>query len=316
MGDREGIGVGGVVAEDRAVVCQCQKSGTIRSGRTEEGSSFGTGERQAVEAKDAGRAPMVECAGLPPTGRAPIARRYPHLVAPGRSGGPTSPSEKLGCRPEGVGHRGDQIAASIAVAIDGLGEERRRQELGLAERAGPGADQPIERDVAALDDSERGDQLLAEEATPTAVAGAGQQRPDQGTTAHDPAIVGFDAPDRHDHVPVDAGPGLDGGQHGVPDGQPVSALGDALGIDHRGEVVLGGEGELGLVPVGEEDAAVRREARGGRIPDRGGDAGRPGGMPNAGEAADQAGARVRRRRRDQGGEKSGSEHAALRSGRV
>ena len=57
-------------------------------------------------------------------------------------------------RGQHVRHAGDQIAAAIAVAIDGVFVVGRRQELGLADFAGPFADHLRGRHVAAIDDAQ------------------------------------------------------------------------------------------------------------------------------------------------------------------
>lgn len=177
---------------------------------------------------------------------------------------------------------------AVAVAIDGFHEKGGGQELGLTEGAGPRADQPVEGNVAVLEDFECGKQLFPEEPVAATLAGPGQQRADQRAGSHRPAVIRFDAPHGHDRLPVDAGLGFDGGQNGIPGGHPAHAVGDPLGIDHRGEVVPEQQREFGLVAVGEKDGRVGGEAGGSGGPGRVDDAGRPGGAPNDFQAAGQA----------------------------
>src|SRR5580693_7109096 len=65
-------------------------------------------------------------------------------------------------RGQHVGHAVDEVAAAVAVVVDGEFQIGRRQELGLPDLAGPGAVHVGGRHIAAVDDLERGKYLAAE----------------------------------------------------------------------------------------------------------------------------------------------------------
>ena len=75
----------------------------------------------------------------------------------------------------------------------------RRQKLRLAEFAGPGADHFIRREIAAIDDLQRGDGLAGETLRTPAIIGQRYQRAQRRQGAHIGAEVAFQSPERRDH---------------------------------------------------------------------------------------------------------------------
>ena len=68
----------------------------------------------------------------------------------------------------------------------------------LPHRAGPGADHALGRNVALLQDEQRGDQFVAREVALVIVEGEGGERGDHALAALVGAVAGLDAPDRDD----------------------------------------------------------------------------------------------------------------------
>ena len=64
-----------------------------------------------------------------------------------------------------------QVAPPVAVVVDAVVDIVRGQELELPKLARERADHLVGREVAALDDLQRGDELLAEQVRPAAVVG-------------------------------------------------------------------------------------------------------------------------------------------------
>src|SRR5580692_2911567 len=92
----------------------------------------------------------------------------------------------------------------VAVEIDRVALERGRHELRRTECARPGTDEMIRRHVAALQDFQRRQKLLAEIIAAAADASERRGRTDDGTGAAERTVVRFDAPDRRDDGAVDA----------------------------------------------------------------------------------------------------------------
>ncbi len=75
----------------------------------------------------------------------------------------------------------------------------RRQELRLAEFAGPGADHLVRREVAAVDDLQRGDGLADKSLGAAAIIGQRHQRAQRRQVAHVGAEIALQPPERGDH---------------------------------------------------------------------------------------------------------------------
>src|SRR5665213_2204357 len=70
--------------------------------------------------------------------------------------------------------------------------------------AGPGADQLVRLDVAAVENIERGDEFIAEVVLTAADTGERRGRAQHRSVAADLAVIGLDTPDRGDGIAVDA----------------------------------------------------------------------------------------------------------------
>ena len=101
-------------------------------------------------------------------------------------------------RGEHVTLRGPDIAPAVAVEILRELEIRRGHELRLAEGAGPGSLQPFELDVAAVDDLEGAEELLAEERRAPRIVGERGERRDRRAHAGEASEVRFQSPHRGD----------------------------------------------------------------------------------------------------------------------
>ena len=157
----------------------CTPAGTSRKAR-----SSGRGKRLAAGALDAEPLPFADRHPARAVGQQKVEiRRHHDLVAPGLAGDPAVLLQVVGGRGDDVGHRVDDVAAAVAVEVDGVALERRRHELRRPEGAGPGADQPVGADVAALEDFQRGEELVAEIALPPADAGERRGRADHRPVA-------------------------------------------------------------------------------------------------------------------------------------
>ena len=173
MADRQRVGFGRVVLHDRLEVRQHQKSRALHAGRHQhEGRVAMPREWLAVGTGDAATLPFADGHGPMIIGQQEIEIRRDHdFVAPGLTGRPAGLFEIVGGRGDQVGHRVDHIATAVVVEVDGVTLERCRHELRRSECAGPGADQLLLLHVAAVDDVERGDELVAEIALAPADAG-------------------------------------------------------------------------------------------------------------------------------------------------
>ena len=190
---------------------------------------------------------------------------------------------------------------TVAVEIHRVTLKRRRHELRRPERAGPGADQAVRRHVAALQDFQRRQKLLAEEIAAAADAGKRRGRADHRPIAAERAVVRFDAPDRRKNGAVDAVGAFDGGEGRRILRQQGAALRDAVVADEEVEIVPRRLGEFRLRIELVHDAEIRREPRGEALEICPGDAA-PGGIrPHRRDAAAEMGSggtnRVRRHQR-------------------
>ena len=133
-------------------------------------------------------------------GLRPVHLRWrPHLLEPGLAALPADLGEVVRRRRDRVGGRADEVAPPVAVIVDAVVEIVRGQELELPEFARERADHLVGRKVAALDDLQRRDQLLAEQIRPPAVIGERGHRLDRRQIAHEAAEVGLERPERRDH---------------------------------------------------------------------------------------------------------------------
>src|SRR5664279_4949446 len=92
-----------------------------------------------------------------------------------------------------------QIGVPAPVDGDGVFVIRRRQELGLADFAGPIAFKVRGRHVAAVDDAERVEQFGLEFVGAAAVIGERRDRTHNVHFAQIDTVVGLQSPDSHDH---------------------------------------------------------------------------------------------------------------------
>src|SRR5215472_535343 len=113
--------------------------------------------------------------------------------APGLATLPAIAFEVIGGRSERVGRIVNEIAANRIFQIG------RRQELGLADFAGPGAAHLGRVHVAAFDNLQRGDQFAAEFVRPAAIVSERRQRADGRIMPAVGAKIRFHSPDRNQH---------------------------------------------------------------------------------------------------------------------
>ncbi len=115
--------------------------------------------------------------------------------------------------------------------------------------------------VAARDDLERGEKLVAEVLLPAADAGERGGGADHRAVADLRAVVRFDAPDRRDDMAVDAVGSLHGIERRAVLGQDHAAVGNARVGDQDVEIFPGRLGELGLRVEQIHDPQVGRDPR-------------------------------------------------------
>ncbi len=125
--------------------------------------------------------------------------RHVHLLQPGLAALPAEADQEVGGGGERVGHAVDQIAAAVAVEVDGVLEIVGGGELHAAELAGPVADHAVDGLVAALDDAQRVEQLRAEEIGPAAVIGECGDGAENLVVAEIAAEVALQAPEGGEH---------------------------------------------------------------------------------------------------------------------
>ncbi len=136
----------------------------------------------------------------------------------------------------------DQVAVAVAVEIDAVFDVVRRRELHPAEFAGPVASHLINGLVAALDDLERVEQLLAEFVAAPAVISQGRQRRQDLELAEQRTVIALEAPHRGDDLARHAIGLLDAAEQRA----VLVELGDAVGDAFAAEQTVGElqEGEL------------------------------------------------------------------------
>ena len=146
---------------------------------------------------------------------------------------------------------------AVAVVVDAVLDVGGRQKLGLADLAGIGADQVAQRQVAALENLQRCDQLALEQLGAAAVVRHGRDHADhrQLTDVAGPEIA-LQPPDRDDDRRRHAELSLDAREQRRMPRQHLFALVDAAGGDAGRRVLLEGAVERGAL------AAVERQHRG------------------------------------------------------
>ena len=125
--------------------------------------------------------------------------RHAHFLQPGLAAFPAEADQEVGAGGHGVGNAVDQIAAAVAVEVHRVLEIVGGGELQAAELAGPVADHAVDGLVAALDDAQRVEQLLAEEIRTPAVIGERRQRAEDLVVAEIGAEVALQAPEGDEH---------------------------------------------------------------------------------------------------------------------
>src|SRR5690606_2744190 len=98
------------------------------------------------------------------------------LVAPRLTSAPSGPLEVIGGRGKRVGDAVHQVPATVTIEINCQPTVCRRNELGMAEGAGPRPDQLVGGDITIADDPQRGQQLAPEEILPPSHARQRRQR--------------------------------------------------------------------------------------------------------------------------------------------
>ena len=134
--------------------------------------------------------------------------RHAHLVGPALAALPALAGKLLGRRGQRIRHRGPDVDLAVAVEIDGVLVELRRQELGQPHGAAPGAAQLLARH-AVLQHLQRGEEFAAEHVLAPADIGLRRQHADGVVRQLVAAVVGLAAPDRqhdrglHAELPLD-----------------------------------------------------------------------------------------------------------------
>ena len=125
--------------------------------------------------------------------------RHAHLLQPRLAALPAEADQEVGGGGERVRNAVDEVAAAVAVEVDRVLEIIGSGELHAAEFAGPVADHVLDALVAAFDDAQRVEQLLAEEIGPPAVIGERRERAENIVVAEIGAEVAFQAPEGGEH---------------------------------------------------------------------------------------------------------------------
>ena len=192
--------------------------------------------------------------------------RHRDLVAPADAALPAVLLQIVGGGEDQVGRVVDHVAAAVAVAVDRVALERGRHELGRAERAGPGAAHLLGAQIAAIEDFQRGQELVAEIGLPAADAGQRRGGIQHVAIAHLGRVVGFDAPDRRDDVAVDPERFFGGVELRLVLRQDLAALGEPVVVHQDVEIVPDRLGEFRLrihqvhdPQIGRESAVKRRK---------------------------------------------------------
>jgi hypothetical protein len=136
----------------------------------------------------------------------------PRAGAERRASAPAVHLQQIGGRGEHVRHGMAQIDATVSVEIDSVFDVGGWQELGLPDLAGIGADEVAQRQVAARQNVQRGDELALEQLAAAAIMSEGGECADHRKAAHVAgAVVTFHGPDRHQQrrrhaeLPLDTG---------------------------------------------------------------------------------------------------------------
>ena len=126
------------------------------------------------------------------------ARRHVHLGQPRLAAFPAEPDQIIRGRAKNVGHVANEIALAGSVVVDRVFVILRRHHLRLAEFAGPRADHLGGRQVAALDQAQRVEQLGAKSIGAPAIVGERGDRAERRIFAHIGAEIALQAPERDD----------------------------------------------------------------------------------------------------------------------
>jgi hypothetical protein len=209
VGDGQGVGLGVIVGVDRIEVAEYQEPRSRRPGRQQQPGLPRAGQPRAIGPHHAATVPGRQRRPVLPAARPGVARGHLDLDHPGLARPPAGPVQVVGGGAEGIGHRAHQIAPAVTIEIDGQPPIGGGDELGLTEGAGPRAVQVFQRQVAAVDELQGGDQFASPEiGAPAAGTGHRRQRVRQVVAAGFPAVIGLDAPDGDNDVAVDAEPPL------------------------------------------------------------------------------------------------------------
>jgi hypothetical protein len=160
----------------------CSQRRAARPGRHQQIGAIGrTRKSLAAGASDAERLPLAQ-RHLPRTvGEEEIEiRRQDDFVAPPLAAGPSVRLQIVRRRGDHVGDGIDNIAPPVAIEVDCVALQRARHELRRAEGAGPGANQALGLEVAALQDFERREKLFAKEIAAAADTGERRRGADHG----------------------------------------------------------------------------------------------------------------------------------------
>ena len=131
-----------------------------------------------------------------------IARR-PHLVGAALAALPAKLGEMIGDGGERIRHRGPDVALAVAVEIDRVFVEARRQKLRMPHRAGPRASHCGQRHMALLQHLQREQEFLAELLLAPPEIRLRRKRAHRAVRHFRRAIAGLARPDRqHDRRPA------------------------------------------------------------------------------------------------------------------
>jgi hypothetical protein len=127
-------------------------------------------------------------------------RRHDHFLQPRLTAFPAEALQVLAGRGQRVRRAPDEIAAAVAVEIDRVLDIVRGQELHLAKLAGPWPAHLGGREIAALDDAQRFQELAAEQLRPPAIPGERGKGAQRAVLAGVGAEIGFKSPERNDGI--------------------------------------------------------------------------------------------------------------------
>src|SRR5262249_21118436 len=122
-----------------------------------------------------------------------------HFFQPRLATLPAEADQKVGRRGKRIGNALDQVAAAVAVEVDGVLEVIGGGKLHAAEFAGPVANHVFHALVAALDDAQRIEQLLPEEIRPPAIIGERCDRAQNVVLAEVRPEIAFQTPESCQH---------------------------------------------------------------------------------------------------------------------